>query len=75
MRPTATNDPIACVSVSQSAYQSVTRLRCAKTAKRIKMLFGKQTREDTRHIMLDGGPDHVITFFTRFRSVRHTRMA
>jgi len=48
----ATDDPDArCVSLS------VTRLSCAETAKRIKVLFRVETVWDRRHIILEGCPD------------------
>jgi len=41
-----------CQSIS---VVSVTQPRCAKTAERIEVLFGLETLEDPRHIVLDGG--------------------
>jgi len=51
-----------CQSVRQSACLSLlrgsTRLRCAKTTKQIKILFGVNTiGGHKKHIVLDGGPD------------------
>jgi len=40
--------------VCQSPSLSVTRLRCAKTAERIDVLFGTDTPGDPRHTVLDG---------------------
>jgi len=52
MRSIAISDPVAwCVSLS------VTRLCCAKTAARIEVPFVTEILGDTRHIVLDGGPD------------------
>jgi len=47
------------MSVRQSVCLSrgSTRLYCAKTAQRIKILFGVNTLGGPRNIMLDGGPD------------------
>jgi len=47
-RPIATVDHVAWYS-SQSVCLSVTRLRCAKTAERIKVLFGMDILADPRH--------------------------
>jgi len=46
-----------CQSVSLSLSRGSTRLHCAKTAEQIKMLFGVNTFEGPRNIVLDGGPD------------------
>jgi len=52
MRRIATDDPVAwCISLS------VTRLRCAKTAERIEVLFGVATFGDPRPIAFYGDPD------------------
>jgi len=40
-----------------SVCQSVTRLRCAKTAERIQVLLRMETLGDPRNIILDGSPD------------------
>jgi len=49
MRPVAADDPVAlCVC------QSVTRLRFAKAAERIEVLFVVETLENPRHIVLNG---------------------
>jgi len=53
MRPCATDDPVACVSVCLS----VTRMRCAKTAERIDMLLGVETSGDPNRSVLDGCAD------------------
>jgi len=52
MRAIASDDPIAwCVC------QSITWLCRAKTAERIKVVFGTETRRSSRNILLDGCPD------------------
>jgi len=51
MWPIATDDPVA-----RSVCLSVTRLRCAKTAKKMEVLFGVETLGDPRHIVLDVVP-------------------
>jgi len=52
MRPITTDDPVMLY-----VYQSVTWLRCAKTAKRTKVRFGMETLRDAMHIVVDGGSD------------------
>jgi len=47
MRTIAIDDPGVC--------QFITRLRCAKTAERIDVLFGVETPGDRKSIKLDGG--------------------
>jgi len=42
---------------SLSVCQSVTRLRCAKTAERIEVSFGAETLQGPGHSVLDGGSD------------------
>jgi len=51
MQPTVTDDLTAwCDNLS------VTRLRCAKTAERVDVLFEAETLADSRHIVLYGAP-------------------
>jgi len=45
-----------CPSVLSVSYGS-TRLHCAKMAQRVKILFGVNSPEGPRNIVLDGGPD------------------
>jgi len=58
MRPTATDDPVArrCQSVSVS----VTRLRYAKTAKRIDVLIRMEMGTQSTHTESNGDPDPPI---------------
>jgi len=61
--------------VARSISQSDTRLRCAKTAKRIEVMFGIETLGDQRRIMLDGGPyaeeaGQREIFFAHLQSIR-----
>jgi len=37
---------------------STTRLRCAKTAEQIEVLFGIEARGDQENIILDGAPEY-----------------
>jgi len=54
----ATGDPVAwCVSLT------ATRVRCAKTAERIEVLFVAATLEYQRHILFDGGLDPLLALF------------
>jgi len=57
VRTIATDFPGVCKSVNMSGSLYVTRLLCAKTAERIKILFGVKTLGVLRNIVLDGGLD------------------
>jgi len=53
----ATDDSMTwcvCLCLYHSAYLSVTRLCCVKTAERIEVLFGMETLWHPRHILFDG---------------------
>jgi len=54
MRPIATDGPVA-GCVSQFVSLTLMRLRCSKTDERIDVLFGMETVEDSRQVVLDGG--------------------
>jgi len=55
MRSILTDVRGVCLSVRLSRGSS--RLRCAKLAEQIKMLFGMNTPRDPWNIVLDVGPD------------------
>jgi len=66
MRPIATDVRGVCPSVCLS--RSSNRLRCAKTAERIRKLFGVNTRSGLQHWVLispqTGGRDVLLNFGT-----------
>jgi len=59
MQPIVTDDRGVCLSVSLS--RGSTRLHCAKTAERIKLLLAVNTLGGPRDIVLHGDPDSPQT--------------
>jgi len=67
LRTVAFNDPwrlSVCTCVCLSC--GFTRLRCAKTVERIKVLLGLETYTDSRSIVLDGHPNFSHGFDAAF---------
>jgi len=57
MQSIVTDDGDVCPSVCLSLSRGLTRLHCAKTAERIKMLFGVSTPGGRWNIVSDWAPD------------------